>query len=502
MSVNNVTVDLARLSFDTPESAYLLSTPLLSGSPAGDHSSAASRSTADVSPSIRVIREQTPRGRNRNRQIVPSDDEEDDEEEEGNEQGSSDDERGRRGNALSPLPSRNKPTSGVSTPSKPGRKTQPLPSDDEDSEDEDDSESEKRGPRSGQAQQQQQQAIYRLNGTGSSPTVYGERGSAARPPLHQRHSDSSSNSNQSIGNNGGGGGYMMGQDDYNNNLNLNNNNLSLNNNLNLNNSNNSLNLNGNGNNYQQDVQYYGNGEEFIDDEDNEVLGQHMRHPQAFGAPEGSHLQQLQQMQQYHQAQLAQFQYHHQQQQPQPSKSASHLRPHSQNNYQQQRVSMSGMDLLKQLEQEKADLKRQKPKLNTSDVKIEGLLGRLPEPGSHNISFQQIQQQQNGMRKSRSGQRPVSSYGYLDMPQQHQPSSRSPSPSSGRNQMMYSPQPGYVAAGNAYQYGYLPPTGVPYDYLSTSPNGAAYPRAPTPTGGQQPIYQQYAAPYQQQPQCNY
>ncbi|KAI9027211.1 hypothetical protein CLU79DRAFT_30033 [Phycomyces nitens] len=246
MSVNNVTVDLARLSFDTPESAYLLSTPLLSGSPAGDHSSTTSRSTADVSPSIRVIREQTPRGRNRNRQIVPSDDEEDDEEEEGNEQGSSDDERGRRGNALSPLPSRNKPASGVSTPSKPGRKTQPLPSDDEDSEDEDDSESEKRGPRSGQPQQQQQQAIYRLNGTGSSPTVYGERGSAARPPLHQRHSDSSSNSNQSIGN-----GYVMGgQDDY--------------------------------NGYQQDMQYYGNGEEIVDDEDNEVLGQHMRHPKHLG----------------------------------------------------------------------------------------------------------------------------------------------------------------------------------------------------------------------------
>ncbi|KAI8972365.1 hypothetical protein BDB01DRAFT_810418 [Pilobolus umbonatus] len=104
--------------------------------------------------------------------------------------------------------------------------------------------------------------------------------------------------------------------------------------------------------------------------------------------EGSHLQQLHQMQQYHQAQLAQFQYHHQVI-PQSS-----LRPmHAPT----QRISMSGMDLLKQLEQEKADLKRQKPRLDTSKVKIEGLLGNLPEPGSHNISFQQIQQQNRKKR---------------------------------------------------------------------------------------------------------
>ncbi|KAI8380634.1 hypothetical protein EDC96DRAFT_491659 [Choanephora cucurbitarum] len=50
------------------------------------------------------------------------------------------------------------------------------------------------------------------------------------------------------------------------------------------------------------------------------------------------------------------------------------------------MRMSGMDLLIQREQEKA--KRQKPKINPAKVKIEGLLARLPEPGAHNINFQQ------------------------------------------------------------------------------------------------------------------
>ena len=100
--------------------------------------------------------------------------------------------------------------------------------------------------------------------------------------------------------------------------------------------------------------------------------------------EGSHLHHLQQMQHHHHTQIAQFQH----QQP------SFLRPQQQQQQQQQRVSMSGMDLLKQLEQEKAEAKRQKPKLNPSNVKIEkGLLANLPEPGSHNISFQQMAMQQ-------------------------------------------------------------------------------------------------------------
>ncbi|KAI8371333.1 uncharacterized protein BYT42DRAFT_64370 [Radiomyces spectabilis] len=132
-----------------------------------------------------------------------------------------------------------------------------------------------------------------------------------------------------------------------------------------------------------------------DDDDNEVLG--VRNGPLL--TEGSHLQQLQQYQQYHQAQLAQFQL---QAQPHPSKSSStsHLRP---NHHPQQRVSMSGMDLLKQLEQEKAEAKRQKPK---SQIKIEGLLAKLPEPGSHNISFQQMQ-----MKKPSKNQRLSGNMGY-------------------------------------------------------------------------------------------
>ncbi|ORY92014.1 hypothetical protein BCR43DRAFT_497647 [Syncephalastrum racemosum] len=102
-------------------------------------------------------------------------------------------------------------------------------------------------------------------------------------------------------------------------------------------------------------------------------------------PEGSHLHHLQQMQQYQQSQLAHFQ----------QLNPSFLRPQTpQQSAHQQRVSMSGMDLLKQLEQEKADMKRQKPKVNPSHVKIEkGLLANVPEPGSHSISFQAMQKQQ-------------------------------------------------------------------------------------------------------------
>lgn len=96
----------------------------------------------------------------------------------------------------------------------------------------------------------------------------------------------------------------------------------------------------------------------------------------FHAHEGTHLHFMQQMQQYQHNQIAQFQQN------------SLLRPHQQQ--QHQRVSMSGIDLLKQLEQEKAEAKRQKPKINTSNVKIEkGLLANLPEPGAHSISFQQM-----------------------------------------------------------------------------------------------------------------
>ena len=130
-----------------------------------------------------------------------------------------------------------------------------------------------------------------------------------------------------------------------------------------------------------------------DDDDNKALVTDPNAGPILTLVEGSHLQQLHQKQQHHQAQLAQFQYQQQQQQLQQHYYQNHH--HHQQQYGKSRgnVSMSGMDLLKQLEQEKADSKRVKPKLDTSKVKIEGLLGKLPEPGSHNISFQQIQQQQ-------------------------------------------------------------------------------------------------------------
>jgi hypothetical protein len=126
-----------------------------------------------------------------------------------------------------------------------------------------------------------------------------------------------------------------------------------------------------------------------EDEDDEVIGQHLKHVDATPHPtmHQYHQYQQQKQQQQHQQQLAQFQYlKHQQYNPMQT---------NRNQKQQQQLrmtTMSGMDLLIQREQEKAEAKRQKPKLNTSKVKIEGLLGKLPEPGTHNINFQQIQQQ--------------------------------------------------------------------------------------------------------------
>ncbi|KAL9558002.1 hypothetical protein MBANPS3_001102 [Mucor bainieri] len=159
-----------------------------------------------------------------------------------------------------------------------------------------------------------------------------------------------------------------------------------------------------------------------DDDDDRALVANPNAGPVLTLVEGTHLQQLHQKQQQHQAQLAQFQY--QQQQQQLQQHYYHQNHHHQQHPQQQHhksrgnVSMSGMDLLKQLEQEKADSKRIKPKLDTSKVKIEGLLGKLPEPGSHNISFQQIQQQQQQQHRKKSQ--------YLDPFALEK--SRSPSPS--------------------------------------------------------------------------
>ncbi|KAI8987700.1 hypothetical protein BDF20DRAFT_851752 [Mycotypha africana] len=74
-------------------------------------------------------------------------------------------------------------------------------------------------------------------------------------------------------------------------------------------------------------------------------------------------------------------------------------------HQQQMRALSGMDLIKQREQEKADAKRQNNKLPRlmnpaqMEAKFEGgLLSRLPQQGTHNINFQQVQQQHEEQMK--------------------------------------------------------------------------------------------------------
>ncbi|KAI8098302.1 uncharacterized protein B0P05DRAFT_567663 [Gilbertella persicaria] len=165
--------------------------------------------------------------------------------------------------------------------------------------------------------------------------------------------------------------------------------------------------------YNQNTTYH--SQEVYDDDDDRALVSDPNAGPVLTLVEGSHLQQLHYQQQQHQAQLAQFQYMQQQQQ------YRHHRASFQPHYHQQNKSMSGMDLLKQLEQEKADLKRGKPKIDTSNVKIEGLLSRLPEPGSHNISFQQLEQQQKKMMMQQHQQpRPLSANAmYYDPYQQQQ-----------------------------------------------------------------------------------
>ncbi|EIE81434.1 hypothetical protein G6F46_000215 [Rhizopus delemar] len=104
------------------------------------------------------------------------------------------------------------------------------------------------------------------------------------------------------------------------------------------------------------------------DDDDEIIGQQLIYQQQHDA--------VYQMHQYQQ------QHYHAQQRKQ----------------QQQQMRMSGMDLLIQREQEKAESKRQKPKIVPGKVKIEGLLSKLPEQGTHNISFQQLQLQQQTVLK--------------------------------------------------------------------------------------------------------
>lgn len=191
---------------------------------------------------------------------------------------------------------------------------------------------------------------------------------------------------------------------------------------------------------QQQQQYYED-----DDDDDRALVPNPNAGPVLTLVEGSHLQQLQKKQQQHQAQLAQFQYLQQLHPNQHNNKYHHQKPL----YQHQNKSMNGMDLLKQLEQEKADLKRVKPKLDTSKVKIEGLLGNIPEPGSHNISFQQIQQQQMRMHKNPNN-RPASTLavgGYLDPHSHHHHHSRSKSPSRSPSPHRRSPSPSFAGTGH-------------------------------------------------------
>ncbi|KAI7891485.1 uncharacterized protein EV154DRAFT_551442 [Mucor mucedo] len=117
-------------------------------------------------------------------------------------------------------------------------------------------------------------------------------------------------------------------------------------------------------------------EQEADDDDNEALLAN-RDPNAgpiLTLVEGSHLQQLHQMQQYHQAKLALFQH-----QIQPSKSNSaNMRRQQHGNGR----TMSGMDLLKQLEQEKADAKRIKPKQQQQQAYHYNQQSRSPSPINH------------------------------------------------------------------------------------------------------------------------
>ena len=205
--------------------------------------------------------------------------------------------------------------------------------------------------------------------------------------------------------------------------------------------------------------------------------QPIQQPQ-FHFQEGTQLHHLQQMQQHHQTQIAQFQYQQQQ--------SSFLRPQQQ---QQQRVSMSGMDLLKQLEQEKAEAKRQKPNFNSSKVKIDkGLLANVPEPGSHNISFQQMamqQQQHHHHHHHNNGhhhtskprhQRSASSLEKQQRQQYHQ----QPQP---QQQQQYGYYPAHAVA--AAPVGYMYPQQQVYPYLNTG-NGNGLMASPSFNGSSQSL----------------
>ncbi|KAL0095936.1 hypothetical protein J3Q64DRAFT_1816521 [Phycomyces blakesleeanus] len=297
----------------------------------------------DVLPSIQG-QKGVANGRSRNTFCLPSDDEEDVDENE-----SSDDEREVR--PKHPLGPSNR-----SAPVKTGRAAQPLPSDDEDEDDSEDSDQDNQGLLKGHpslwSNSQRQMRANPTTMRASHPVFDHQKAFRARHGQEQYNSSNSSSSLPRHNTSAPVSASTSAED------------LALHN-------------------------YLHNQES-----DDEVLGQSRRSGQE------THLQQLQHTQRYQQSQLSQFQQQHQSHAP-TNKAAQR----GQSSVQPQRVTMSGMDLLKQLEQERAEAKRQKPKMSSSTAKIEGLLAKLPEPGLHNISFQQmhVQTPLPKPKKSRSPQ---------------------------------------------------------------------------------------------------
>lgn len=130
--------------------------------------------------------------------------------------------------------------------------------------------------------------------------------------------------------------------------------------------------------------------------------------------------QMQQAQQY--AQIQQYQAMQQQQYHNMSTIDNNTRKNN------NRKSVSAMDLMIQLEQEKAaSRKTYKKKLpDPSKAHLgDGLLGRVPDPGQHNLNFQQQVQQQQ-MKANRKQMSRASKSDYAIQQQQQQRASRPPS----------------------------------------------------------------------------
>ncbi|KAI8330496.1 hypothetical protein BC941DRAFT_518166 [Chlamydoabsidia padenii] len=314
-------------------------------------------------PSITLTKEPPRSRKTRNRQYVPSDDEDD---EDDDEDVGSDDEfyavkktiAGATTTTMN-LPTGQHPSPSTSTTStgKPHKKVTPLPSDDEDEDDDelDDSDDDDDDQANKIGLTPLDKSLYRLQGVQSTSQL-GNYPVKKTTMIGQRHSAGESNS------------LMPPNDD------------------------------------DDDDCVLAQQQQYHDTRNNTNSGMFLT--------DGSQLQQWQYMQQYHQAQMAQF--HQQQPHPMKSHSSSHLRHQYQ---QQQQHALSGMELMAQLEQDKAEAKRQKPKLNPTNAKIEGLLAKLPEPGAHNISFQQQQQQHYNNRHN--GRHHGRSSHIMMMPQQQQ-----------------------------------------------------------------------------------